>query len=268
MPTTSPIPVLRGSGGSVLQAEDTDLVLTREREETRIPFQAVRTVRAEGRAVAVELTAPHGSAPAVHRVGGVSEAAATMFADAVNASLPERADESAEVPDGSGLVTVSTLTESDEDARFRRFTFWAWTAGLLIVAMTVVIGILGSMGMALLFLMVTPFGVGVTAFGAVSMKGMYDMWYLPRHGITVEAKRNGVSYDYTDMQGATHSRIDLLGRSTAQTVQVAYRPGCPDMSTFVYSWLRKVWLTFFSLVILLVGLAVTAVSVAIVVELF
>ncbi|MEV0452844.1 hypothetical protein [Streptomyces sp. NPDC050600] len=88
MPITSPIPVLRGSGGVVLQAEDDDLVLTRGREETRIPLQAVRTVRAEGRTVAVELTAPAGSTPAVHRVGGVSEVAATVFADAVNASLP------------------------------------------------------------------------------------------------------------------------------------------------------------------------------------
>ncbi|MFD8977913.1 hypothetical protein [Streptomyces sp. NPDC059593] len=268
MPITSPIPVLRGSGGVILQAEDDDLVLTRGREETRIPFQAIRTVRAEGRAVAVELTAPAGSIPAAHRVGGVSEAAATMFADAVSASLPERADESAEATDGSALVTVSTLTESDEDAWSRRFTFWAWTAGLLIVAMAVVIGILGPIEMAVLFLLVTPFGVGITAFGAVSMRGMYDIWYLPRHGVTVEAKRNGVSYVYTDMQGATHSRIDLLGRSTAPTIQVAYRPGRPDISTFVHSWLRKVWLTSFSLVILLVGLAITAVSVAIVVELF
>ena len=268
MPITSPIPVLRGSGGVVLQAEDDDLVLTRGREETRIPLQAVRTVRAEGRAVAVELTAPAGSTLAVHRVGGVSEAAATMFADAVNASLPERADESAEAADGSALVTVSTQTESDEDARFRRVTFWAWTAGLLIVAMAVVIGILGLIAMAVLFLVVTPFGVGITAFGAVLMWQMADIWYLPRHGITVEAKRNGVSYEYTDMQGATHSRIDLLGRSTAPTVQVAYHPGRPDKSTFVYSWLRKVWNTFFCLVILHVGLAITAVSVVIVVELF
>ncbi|MFH9959617.1 hypothetical protein ACH4OX_36145 [Streptomyces roseolus] len=198
----------------------------------------------------------------------MSKAAATMFADAVNASLPEHADESAEAADGSVLVTVSTPTGSDEDARFRRLAFWAWTAGLLIVAMTVVIGILGPMVRAVAFLVVTPFGVGITAFGAVSMKGMYDIWYLPRHGVTVEAKRNGVSYEYTDMQGATHSRIDLLGKSTAPTVQVAYRPGRPDMSTFVYSWLRKVWLTSFSLVILLVGLAITAVSVVIVVELF
>ncbi|MFD3534660.1 hypothetical protein [Streptomyces sp. NPDC058664] len=268
MSITSPIPVLRGSGGVVLQAEDDDLVLTRGRQETRIPLQAVRTVRTEGRAVAVELKAPRGSTPAVHRVGGVSEAAATMFADAVNASLPERADESAEAADGSVLVTVSTLTESDEDAWFRKFTFWAWTAGLLIVAMAVVIALLGPMELAVLFLLVTPFGVGITVFGAVSVKGMYDVWYLPRHGITVEAKRDGVSYVYTDVQGATHSRIDLLGKSTAPTVQVAYRPGRPDISTFVHSWLRKVWLTSFSLVILLVGLAVTAVSVAIVVELF
>ncbi|MFE5937168.1 hypothetical protein ACFQ69_17455 [Streptomyces sp. NPDC056470] len=99
MPSTSPIPVLRGSGGVVLQVEDDDLVLTGGRKKTRIPFRAVLSVWAQGRAVTIELTAPAGSTPAVYRIGGMGEAAATVFADVVNASLPERADGSAEVVD-------------------------------------------------------------------------------------------------------------------------------------------------------------------------
>ncbi|MFE5796864.1 IS5 family transposase [Streptomyces sp. NPDC056503] len=83
--------------------------------ETRIPLQAVRRVRAEGSAVAVELTAPAGTTPAVHWVDAMSEAAATVFADAVNATLPDRAEEARESADGSALVTVRALTEPEQD---------------------------------------------------------------------------------------------------------------------------------------------------------
>ncbi|MER6996970.1 hypothetical protein [Streptomyces sp. NPDC000410] len=80
------------------------------RQEPRISLAAIARVRAEGRAVAVELTAPAGAAPAVHRVEGVSEAAGTVFADAVNDALPERADGD-ETDDGSTLVTTRTLND-------------------------------------------------------------------------------------------------------------------------------------------------------------
>ncbi|MFE2557370.1 hypothetical protein ACFXGT_15355 [Streptomyces sp. NPDC059352] len=66
---TSPMPVLRGSGGTTLQAEEDALVLRRWRKEKRIPLQAVRQVRAEGRALAVELTAPAGTTPPVSGYG-------------------------------------------------------------------------------------------------------------------------------------------------------------------------------------------------------
>jgi hypothetical protein len=55
--TTSPIPVLRGCGGTTLQAEEDALVLRRQRKEKRIPLQVVRHVSADGHALAVELTA-------------------------------------------------------------------------------------------------------------------------------------------------------------------------------------------------------------------
>ncbi|MCJ0874478.1 hypothetical protein [Streptomyces sp. AP-93] len=102
--------------------------------ETRIPLQAVRRIHAEGSAVAVELTAPAGTTPAVHRVGGVSEAAATFFADAVNATLPERAEEAGETADGSALVTVRALTEPEQDRRTRVLRLWVKAVALLTAA--------------------------------------------------------------------------------------------------------------------------------------
>jgi hypothetical protein len=174
----------------------------------------------------------------------VSEAAATMFADAVNAGLPERTEETGEAVDGSALVTVSTRAESDDEWRTRRFKRWGWTLGLPTVAGAVTIGILGPVVAAVIYVLVTPFGLRVAGFGAMLLRLTYDIWYLPRHGITVEARRSGVSYVYTDSPGVTHSEIDLFGRSTAPTVHVAYHPET-NASVFVYSWLRKVWLTSF-----------------------
>ncbi|MFJ3501763.1 MULTISPECIES: hypothetical protein [unclassified Streptomyces] len=122
----------------------------------------MRIVRAEGRAVTIEIIGPAGSTPAVHRIGGVIEAAATVFADVVNASLPERADGSAETADG-----------------------------------------------------IAP---------------------------------------------------DTLGRITGPTAQVAYHPRRPTTAALVNPWGRKAWFTFPHLVALLIGLAINAVSVAIVSE--
>lgn len=271
MSLASPIPVLRGSGGAVLQSEGEALVLSRADAETRIPLQAVRRIRAEGRAVAVELTAPAGTSPAVHRVEGVSEAAATVFADAVNARLPERAGESA---DGAALVTVRALTESDEDARKRRFKIALWVAALLVAGVTVALGILAPVVIAFLFLLTTPVSVGIAAFGALSMKVVYDQWYLPRYGVTVEAMRyedmSGLfgrsgNYVYTDLHGANRR---VYAKGGAATIQVAYHPKKPGTVTVTYSWLRKTWDTVFCLGVLLVGLAFSAASIVLAVVAF
>ncbi|GHG30343.1 hypothetical protein [Streptomyces zaomyceticus] len=65
------------------------------------------------------------------------------FADVVNDSLPERGDRAAEVADGSALVAV-IQEEPDEDAWFLNIAVWWWTAGLLVVATSVVVGFTGS----------------------------------------------------------------------------------------------------------------------------
>ncbi|MGW6394438.1 hypothetical protein ACWFR1_28945 [Streptomyces sp. NPDC055103] len=263
MSLSSPIPVLRGSGGAVLQSEGDALVLSRAAEEARIPLQAVRQIRAEGRAVAVELTAPAGKAPAVHRVEGVSEAAATMFADAVNATLPAHAGEAGEI-DGATLVTVRALTESDKDARKRRLKRWTWVAALVIVAVTVTVGILGPAVLAIAFLVTAPVGVTLAGFGAFATKMAYDEWYLPRYGITVEAVRyentsdlfgRSGNYMYTDLHGANRR---VYEKGSAATVQVAYHPKKPGTVTVTYARLSKTWHTAFALGLLLFGLGICA----------
>ncbi|MBC2908069.1 hypothetical protein [Streptomyces cupreus] len=89
MSIMSPIPVLQGRDGTVLSAEQEGLVLERSGEELTIPAEAIARVHAKARSVTVELRAPLGATPSVHRIEDVSEAAATAFADAVNALLPE-----------------------------------------------------------------------------------------------------------------------------------------------------------------------------------
>ncbi|MEU2508562.1 hypothetical protein ABZ621_28120 [Streptomyces sp. NPDC007863] len=266
MSLTSPIPVLRGSGGTVLQSEADGLVLSRADVETRIPLQAVRRIRAEGRAVAVELTAPAGATPAVHRVDGVSEAAATVFAGVVNATLPERAEEAGETADGSALVTVRALTEpepeSEQDRRTRVFRLWLGTVALLAVVLTVAVWIAAPAVIALPLLVAVPFGATATTAGFIGLKIVRNEWYLPRKGITVEAvRRDGTTdqfgvtgnYVYTDMDGQSRA---MFAQSRAEVIQVAYHPQNPSTVVACQSLPRRsVWAVVCA-GILLLGLAV------------
>jgi hypothetical protein len=107
MSITSPIPVLQNDAGSELRSLGEELLLRHPYEEVRIPLAAIARVRAEGRQVAVELRAPADLEPTVYRMADVSGAAASVFADTVNAALPDRAD-GVETVDGSTLVSPST----------------------------------------------------------------------------------------------------------------------------------------------------------------
>ncbi|XIE78455.1 hypothetical protein AB6O49_10535 [Streptomyces sp. SBR177] len=114
MPISSPIPVLQGDRGTELRSSGEELVLRRRDAELRIPFAAIARVRAARREVAVELTAPAGTEPTVHRIEDVSAAAASVFAEAVNAALPERAP-GEETVDGATLVVTRSLVFDAED---------------------------------------------------------------------------------------------------------------------------------------------------------
>ncbi|MFF8382382.1 hypothetical protein [Streptomyces kanasensis] len=249
--TTSLIPVLRGSGGTTLQAEEDALVLRRWRKEKRIPLQAVRQVRAEGRALAVELTAPAGTNPTVFRVRSVSAAAAAVFADAVTARLPEERE-----ADGEALVTEGTPAESEGEAYRRKLKLCRWAVGLVTVAVAVAMAIVGSGVFALLFLICTPVTLGILVLGLYAMRTPYYEWYLPRYGITVEAVHRGYrNYAYTDLHGVARTASVA---SYDPTKRVAYHPDRPGEAFAVYSWIRKVFRTLFSLAFFLVGLSLFA----------
>ncbi|MFH9736818.1 hypothetical protein ACH4MA_03880 [Streptomyces roseolus] len=257
--TTSPIPVLRGSGGTTLQAEEDALVLRRWRKEKRIPLRAVRQVRAEGRALSVELTAPAGTTPIVLRVQGVSAAAATVFADAVTTRLPEERE-----ADGAALVTEGAPAEPEEAVYWRVVKLCAWAVGLVTVGVAVALAIVGSGVFAFLFLICNPVTLGFTVLGLYAMRMPYYEWYLPRYGITVEAVYRGPrNYAYTDLHGTART-ASVSG--SAPTRRVAYHPDRPGEAFAAYSWIRKVFRTLFCLAFLLVCLSLFAFNIYMAVE--
>ncbi|MET9607359.1 DUF3592 domain-containing protein [Streptomyces sp. NPDC006512] len=267
MPITSPIPVLQGSKKTVLRSVGGALLLSRPHEELSIPLAAIERVRAAGRSVAVELTAAVGATPAVHRVGGVSEAAARAFADAVNRALPERAEGDV-VVDGSGLVVTRVLTESQAERRRRAFRWGALAVALVLVAVALAFGIrvggIDGFMLAVATLLGGLFSAVGIAGGAAGLWSACRGWYLTRRGITVEAEnaaetpgelRGSGTYIYTDTAGV--SRSMALGRTGAETIQVAYDPQDPARVVTHRSGRRTAVYVLLSLVCLCFGLGFT-----------
>ncbi|MFD7977310.1 hypothetical protein [Streptomyces sp. NPDC059071] len=242
MPIISSIPVLLGDGAE-LRADSGGLLLRRPHEEVRIPFAAVAHVHANGRMVAVELTAPAGTESALYRIEGVSRASAVVFAEAVNGSLPERpADE--EPVDGSALVTVTPRADADagpevdaeEDAEPRqpaeiviRGAMAAVGLGLVALAAGVVsAGDRVSRALAVLLLGGTGLAIGRLAVRAAAI--LWNEWYLPRHGITVEARpvliHGQVAFGYTATDGRLRRAPGTSGLR-GDAYHVAYHPRHP-----------------------------------------
>ncbi|MFG2296585.1 hypothetical protein [Streptomyces sp. NPDC048603] len=258
MSMTSSIPVLQGKEGTELRSEGDELVLRRPHEELDIPLAAIRWVHAEGRVVAVELTAPAGVESALHRIEGVSRAAARAFADAVNVALPERAGDDEGI-DGSTLVTTRSLPSPDEAGeeeeeagedpvrtRVKGTKLIISVAHVAHVAFSVIVGIAGEhVGRAVAVLLTGALGIKVISWVASALWAAWDNWYLPRHGITVDASRvwpvdasrvwpddasrvwldNTVRYAYTDTGGTTHS---FFSSSEKETIRIAYDPSRPS----------------------------------------
>ncbi|MGW2401395.1 hypothetical protein ACWCYY_33035 [Kitasatospora sp. NPDC001664] len=274
MSIASPIPVLSSSSGSALRFDDDALVLHRTDEELRIPLRAIRRIRPEGRAVAVELAAPTGAVPAVHRLDDVSEAAVALFAASVNAALALLPEEAAAV-DGAALVTVTALTRSGEERRKRRDRIWMIAVGLAHFALALAVGIHGEWTLALTILVVGPIaGAGSLAFGAMGADIAYRQWYLPRNGITVEAVRVGNArvlggsfgtYAYTDLHGTSRG---VNHRSDSPTVQVAYHPDKPHVAVVREKRSSTVGDNALTVALLLFGLAVEAAVITIAVGAF
>jgi hypothetical protein len=247
MSITSPIPVLRGDKGTELRSEGEELSLRRPDDVLRIPLAAIARVRAERRDVAVELTAPAGTEPTVYRIEDVSAAAATVFADVVNAALPERTHDE-ETVDGSTLVVTRSLRPAAEDedeetdgrgfpARAKWMTF---AAAVAVAALAVVVGVVDknwARGIATLLL--GELGVGASFLACLGLWSMWDDWYLPRYGITVDGKqvyRHGTTTNaYMDTNGVTHH---VGGGSKGKPVQVAYHPRKPQTAVVCKGWGR------------------------------
>ncbi|MFE9045856.1 hypothetical protein ACFYOG_33775 [Streptomyces sp. NPDC007818] len=228
MSNTSSMPVLRGRGSALLSADREGLVLERADGRLTIPFGAIARVDAEARSVTVELRAPAGATPAVHRIEDVSAAAAVAFAHTVNALLPR----SAEDVDGAALVEVRAFTRTWVETyrgKVGRVLLWLLGGILVLAVITAVVGDEKTAVAGAVFMM--PFGgmalVGLW-LGAVCIGPWWRETRLRRHGVTVVAARSADgagAYEYTDATGTT--RV-LIHPGTAPSIQVSYAPRNPS----------------------------------------
>ncbi|MFJ3505501.1 MULTISPECIES: hypothetical protein [unclassified Streptomyces] len=103
----------------------------------------------------------------MHRVDGVSEAAAALFVPAVAAVLPARTEEVGAV-DGSTLVSARAVPESVDDPQLRKQKRAAIAIGGVSIALALAVGLRGEWLGAFMTLLVAPFGLGLTAVGVVT----------------------------------------------------------------------------------------------------
>ncbi|ROQ32240.1 hypothetical protein EDD98_1217 [Streptomyces sp. PanSC19] len=196
-------PVVQGSRKTSLRLDGDAVLLSTPHEEARIPLAAIERIRAEGRSVTVELTAPAGGTRYVHRVAGASEAAGALFADTVNAALPGAAGRDT-TADGTALVETRALPLSRRARKLRRVMWLSVGALGLIVAMCVLVAVAGQ---PVAMIALIPGGLVLTAalaIGANALANWYREWRLIRHGVTAFAaevpERPGM-YLYTDPAG-------------------------------------------------------------------
>ncbi|MFJ5139596.1 hypothetical protein [Streptomyces sp. NPDC088707] len=223
MSITSPIPALRGPDGTGLRVEGQALLLRRAREELHIPLKAVARVRAEGRTVAVELTAPAGATPHVQRFADVDEAAATAFADAVNAVLPERP----EAVDGSGYLSSNRLGDPSVGRVLRVVKRGALYGTLAIVALCVLVIATGHAAAIIIVIPSGFLGLFFLVLGWATSYPSREERRLRRHGVTVAAERapgEQSVYVYADPEGL-HRTVRKF--ADTWTIDVAYDPQDP-----------------------------------------
>ncbi|MGW7284410.1 hypothetical protein ACWGH4_02745 [Streptomyces sp. NPDC054847] len=241
MSISSPVPVLRGDRGIELRSTGEELLLRRPDAELRIPFAAIARVHAERRDILLELTAPAGVDPTVYRVSDVSAAAAGVFADAVNAALPEQTADD-ETVDGSTLVVIRSLVIGDEgedeaDENLVQVGLPShgirlmYTGCVAIAALAVVVGVLGGdWSRAIATLLLGATGVACSYFVVMLFAMVWRDWYLPRYGITVEGRQvfreddGDTVHAFSATDGVTRY---ILGHNKGKTVRIAYHPKNP-----------------------------------------
>ncbi|WP_405853526.1 hypothetical protein OG361_13340 [Streptomyces sp. NBC_00090] len=238
MSITSPIPALQGPEGTFLRAQGQALILRRAREEMHIPLEAIERVRAEGRAVAVELTAPAGTTPCVQRFEGVDEAAAVTFAEAVNAALPTEG----KVADGSTHLSGERLGGDPHATKalraLKRGTLYGALAVVALCALVIVTGHAGAI------ILIIPFGfmgLGFLAGGSAVAYIPYREWHIRRHGVTVVAERIPGERGLFEYMDPTGLRRNVNSTAAAWTIDVAYDPQDPGRVTTLG---KRTWLRF------------------------
>ncbi|MFD5714768.1 hypothetical protein ACFWHW_31115 [Streptomyces pharetrae] len=261
MSISSPVPVLQGDRDTELRFVGEELLLRRPDAELRIPLAAIARVHADRRDVVVELTAPVGVDPKVYRVTDVSAAAVGVFADVVNAALPERGPEEMTV-DGSTLVVTRSLVieddagEADENlvpVGLPSHGISLMYAGCAAVAvLAVVVGVLGGdWSRAIATLLLGSAGVSGTYFVVMLFVGAWRNWYLPRYGITVEGQQvfreddGDTVHAFTATDGAIRY---IHGHDKGKTVRIAYHPRNPAYAAVCLSTGEKTLMLIFSLV--------------------
>ncbi|MFF5917456.1 hypothetical protein ACFY8C_03810 [Streptomyces flavochromogenes] len=223
MPITPPIPTLGGPQGTGLRATGDALLLRRVQEEVHIPLKAIGRVRAEGRAVAIELTAAAGAVPAVHRFEDVDEAAAAAFAEAVNAALPEEK----EMVDGTRYLSGNRLGDLNTVKLFRRLKRAALYGALVIVALCVLVIATGHAAGIVAIIPGGAFALFFLVLGCGAGYPSYEEWHLRRHGVTVAAERvpgEQGTFLYEDPIGLQRT---VRSFAAAWTIDVAYDPEDP-----------------------------------------
>ncbi|MFK0212755.1 hypothetical protein [Streptomyces sp. NPDC090298] len=224
--TTPSLPVVQGSRSSTLRLEGDALVLRRPHEEALIPLAAVERIRAEGRSVGVELTAPAGATRYAHRIDGASPAGAALFAERVNAVLPGTPGRDT-AADGTALVETRALPLTRRARKLRRIGWLSGGALGLVVLASVAVAVSGDPATVIA---VVPAGLVMTAalaVGANALANWYREWRLVRHGITAFAAevpgRPGM-YLYTDPAGRIRHVFTWAG---GIAVKVSYDPADP-----------------------------------------
>ncbi|WP_307705290.1 hypothetical protein [Streptomyces sp. V1I6] len=221
--TPPSLPVLHGRGGAVLTADREALVLDRPREQVTFGPGAVARVRAEGRTVTIELRARHGAAPTVYQVEDVSEAAAAVFTDGVNALLPDRED--GEV-DGTALTVVRSLTPTWHQRFVRRLMWGLFGFLVTLVAFTVAAGLAGTVVSVIAMVLIGGITCVCLGIGVYTVRRWLRERWLRRHGITVTATEAATPGAYVYMDGTGTYRGFMHGED-GPYVTVSYDPRDP-----------------------------------------
>ncbi|MER7515729.1 hypothetical protein [Streptomyces sp. NPDC126499] len=253
-------PILRGSDGAVLRHQDGALTLRRGDEETRIPLEAIRFVAPDGPAVVFELRAPDGAQGVGYRVDGVNEAAAMVFATAVNDAVVALPEPDLSL-DGAALVTTRALhtpsppqpaLSTGEKARGLGWALLALGPGLAgLVTMSVLVVADGEPGALVFSFILGIVAIVLNLLSAYTLERAVLMWWLPRRGITVMAVRTSPygksgTYTYTDASGQTHTHDR---QAYAREVEISYSPSDPGRSVGVYPAFVRVLVALLSLIL-------------------